>query len=196
MNDRVFNILMVGEAGTGKTCLLLRFADDMFEPDFLSTVGVDFKQRDMTIDGRLVRLQIWDSAGQERFHHVTQSYYRRSDGIIVVYDVTNTDSFTNVTSWIEEAHQRAPSVPVILVGNKCDLADNRRVTTEAGEALARGQEIIFLETSAKDNINVESAFEKLARQLIDTKKAKQMTAPISCLMLGPTTSKQKKKCCR
>jgi small GTP-binding protein len=194
--ERQFRILMVGEAGTGKTCLLLRFADDIFEPDFLSTIGVDFKCKEIVLDGEKITLQIWDSAGQERFRNITNSYYRKADGIIVVYDVTSTDSFANVTSWIAEAHRRAPCVPVILVGNKCDLADKRQVSTEAGEKLGQSQRIIFLETSAKVNINVYSAFEELARELIEADNAKPKTETTPNILLRPMPPKREKKCCR
>lgn len=174
-HDYMFKLLIVGESGVGKTCMLLRFADNLFEEDFLSTIGVDFKIKEINTDGKRVKLQIWDSAGQERFRNITSSYYRNCSGIIIVYDVTRRESFDKVTDWIAEVRRFVPTVPLIVVGNKCDRED-RQVSKEDGQQLAEKQELIFLETSAKENTNIEAAFQQLSKKLIETEGAKPQSA--------------------
>jgi small GTP-binding protein len=136
----MFKLLILGESGVGKTCMLLRFAENVFDSDCLSTIGVDFKVKQIEMDGKRVRLQIWDSAGQERFRNITSSYYRNCSGIIIVYDVTKLESFNKVTEWISEVRRFVPAVPLIVVGNKCELED-RQVSTDDGKQLAPGADL-------------------------------------------------------
>jgi len=164
--DYLFKLLIIGDSGVGKSCLLLRFSDDIFTDSFISTIGVDFKIRTIEIGGSKIKLQIWDTAGQERFRTITSSYYRGAHGIIVVYDVTEQKSFNNITKWLKEIDTFAgPAVQKLLVGNKCDLEPDRAVTTEQGKELATKLNIPFVETSAKDSINVEQAFIKMAEDI-------------------------------
>jgi small GTP-binding protein len=190
--DHQFRLLIVGESGVGKTCILLRFADDMFEPDFLSTIGVDFKVKELVLDGKRVKLQIWDSAGQERFRNITSSYYRNSSGVIIVYDVTSQDSFDKVAGWIEEV-RRHVQVPLLIVGNKSDLVDKRQVATEAGEEFAQRQGLIFMETSAKANTNIDAAFGELSKKLVEAELAKPKPADTPGNVIINTTKPEKKK---
>lgn len=121
--DYLFKALVIGDSGVGKSCLLLRFAQDKYEQNYLSTVGVDYYNRTISIDGKRVQLQMWDTAGQERFRTITRSYYRGSQGIVVVYDVTDNDTFENVKHWLDEIEKNAGSgVIKLLVGNKSDRA--------------------------------------------------------------------------
>jgi small GTP-binding protein len=195
--DYMFKLLIVGESGVGKTCMLLRFADNLFEENFLSTIGVDFKVKEITVGDQKVKLQIWDSAGQERFRNITSSYYRNCSGIIIVYDVTSEDSFIKVSDWIQEVRRYVPTVPLIVVGNKCDLEDKRAVPTATGEELAKKEELIFLETSAKTNTNIEAAFEEVSKKLIEDAASKPKVEGPKQISLktedGP--AKKKKKCC-
>jgi small GTP-binding protein len=195
--DYMFKLLIVGESGAGKTCMLLRFADDMFEEDFVSTIGVDFKVKEIMLNGKRVKLQIWDSAGQERFRNITSSYYRGCAGIIIVYDVTRQDSFEKVTDWIQEV-RRFVSVPLMIVGNKCDLVDKRQVATEAGKELAERQGLIFMETSAKANTNIEAAFHELSVRLIQAEAAKPKQSEggksSNVVLTGAKAEKKAKKC--
>src|SRR3990167_1127539 len=157
--DHLFKLLLIGDSGVGKSCLLLRFADDTYTESYISTIGVDFKIRTVSIGGVKIKLQIWDTAGQERFRTITSSYYRGAHGIIVVYDVTDQKSFDNIKKWLKEIDTFAGgAVQKLLVGNKCDLVNERTVTTEQGKALAQDLNIPFVETSAKDSTNVEDAF--------------------------------------
>ena len=157
--DFLFKLLLIGDSGVGKSCLLLRFADDTYTESYISTIGVDFKIRTVELDGKTIKLQIWDTAGQERFRTISSSYYRGAHGIIVVYDVTDAVSFNNVKQWLHELDRYAnENVNKLLVGNKSDLANKRAVTYEQGKELADSLNIEFLETSAKNSTNVEKAF--------------------------------------
>jgi len=172
--DFLFKLLLIGDSGVGKSCLLLRFADDTYTESYISTIGVDFKIRTVELDGKTIKLQIWDTAGQERFRTITSSYYRGAHGIIVVYDVTDLDSFNNVKLWLHEIDRYASdNVNKLLVGNKSDLSSKRAVTFEQGKEFADSLGIEFVETSAKISTNVEKAFMAMSAQI----KAKMKTQP-------------------
>jgi len=162
-HDFFFKILLIGDSGVGKSCLLLRFADNSWTDTHISTIGVDFKIKTLEIDGKTVKLQIWDTAGQERFRTITSSYYRGAQGIILVYDCTDKESFNNVKQWIGEIERYAcENVNKLLVGNKADLADERQVDTNAAKEFAESYGIPFIETSAKTSYNVEKCFVQMA----------------------------------
>jgi len=178
--DYLFKLLLIGDSGVGKSCLLLRFADDTYTESYISTIGVDFKIRTVELDGKTIKLQIWDTAGQERFRTITSSYYRGAHGIIVVYDVTDAESFNNVKQWLHEIDRYASeNVNKLLVGNKSDLTSKRAVTFDQGKEFADSLGIEFLETSAKNATNVEKAFMTMAAQIKSRMKAQPVnnTAP-------------------
>merc|ERR1712216_116729 len=164
--DYLFKLLLIGDSGVGKSCLLLRFADDTYTESYISTIGVDFKIRTVDLDGKTIKLQIWDAAGEERFRTITSSYHRGAHGIIVVYDVTDMDSFNNVKQWLNEIDRYASeSVNKLLVGNKSDLTAKKQVDTQTAKAFADEIGIPFLETSAKNSTNVEQAFMTMAGEI-------------------------------
>ena len=164
--DYLFKILLIGNSGVGKSSLLLRFSDDTFTGNFMPTIGVDFKIRTLEVDGKTIKLQIWDTAGQERFKTITSSYYKGAHGIIVVYDVTDKESFKNIDTWMNEIEKHASdNVSRILCGNKCDLDDSRQVSMDEGKELADTYNIRFIESSAKDNANVEEAFTLMTKEI-------------------------------
>jgi len=164
--DYLFKLLLIGDSGVGKSCLLLRFADDTYTESYISTIGVDFKIRTVELDGKTIKLQIWDTAGQERFRTITSSYYRGAHGIIIVYDITDVESFNNVRQWLFEIDRFASeNVNKLLVGNKSDLVNKRVVTKETATEFSEGLSIPFLETSAKNSTNVEEAFLTMAAQI-------------------------------
>ncbi|CAH8445368.1 unnamed protein product [Dicrocoelium dendriticum] len=172
--DYLFKLLLIGDSGVGKTCLLFRFSDDEFNLTFIATIGIDFKIRTIEIDGKKIKLQIWDTAGQERFRTITTAYYRGAMGIMLVYDVTNAKSFQNIRLWMRNIDQHAnQDVEKMLLGNKCDAVDQRQVTTEEAKEFADSFSIRFLETSAKSGARVEEAFRSLAKD-IKTKMEKKM----------------------
>jgi len=164
--DYLFKLLLIGDSGVGKSCLLLRFADHTYTESYISTIGVDFKIRTIELDGKTIKLQIWDTAGQERFRTITSSYYRGAHGIIVVYDVTDVESFNNVKQWLNEIDRYATeNVTKLLVGNKCDLVNKKAVDYETAKDFADKLSIPFLETSAKNATNVEKAFLTMAAEI-------------------------------
>ncbi|KAG2392314.1 hypothetical protein C9374_012566 [Naegleria lovaniensis] len=162
-HDALFKILIIGDMGVGKSCILLRFSENQFNVSHVSTIGVDFKIKNMEKKGKKVKLQIWDTAGQERFRTITTSYYKGAQGVIMVYDITQRKSFENLNLWLNDVKQYAdPNVSLILVGNKVDLEDQRQVTeSEANEWAQRVGIHTCLQTSAKDSVNVDQAFEKM-----------------------------------
>ncbi|KAF9072923.1 GTP-binding protein ypt1 [Rhodocollybia butyracea] len=229
--DYLFKLLLIGDSGVGKSCLLLRFADDTYTESYISTIGVDFKIRTIELEGKTVKLQIvsrpihqfvslvpvsfarrifgpekapcsgtatldshfsiivelalltlsilfqWDTAGQERFRTITSSYYRGAHGIIVVYDVTDNDTFTNVKQWLQEIDRYASEgVNKLLVGNKSDLTGKKVVEYSVAKEFADQLSIPFLETSAKNATNVEQAFLTMAKQIKD-RMGSTATAP-------------------
>mmetsp|Transcript_6925 Transcript_6925/g.14317 ORF Transcript_6925/g.14317 Transcript_6925/m.14317 type:complete len:202 (+) Transcript_6925:2111-2716(+) len=164
--DFLFKLLLIGDSGVGKSCLLLRFADDTYTESYISTIGVDFKIRTIELEGKTIKLQIWDTAGQERFRTITSSYYRGAHGIIIVYDVTDLDSFNDVKSWLQEIDRFASeNVNKLLVGNKNDMTAKKVVDTAVAKEFADSLGIKFLETSAKTSENVEAAFLAMANEI-------------------------------
>jgi len=168
--DYSFNLVLIGDSGVGKSSVLLRFAEDSFRQDFSATIGVDYRVRTTVINNKTVKLQIWDTAGQEQFRTITAAYYRKADGIITVFDVTNSESFDDVESWLTEANMHiVPNTYIakLLVGNKADLADKRQVSTQTAQQFADKLKIQYLETSAKTATNIEAAFMTIAKELVE-----------------------------
>ncbi|XP_002735510.1 ras-related protein Rab-8A-like [Saccoglossus kowalevskii] len=176
--DFLFKLLLIGDSGVGKTCVLFRFSEDAFNSTFISTIGIDFKIRTIELDGKKIKLQIWDTAGQERFRTITTAYYRGAMGIMLVYDITNEKSFDNIKKWIRNIEEHASAdVEKMILGNKCDMEDRRTVTKERGEQLAIEYGIKFMETSAKASVNVEEAFITLARDIKGKMDKKMESSP-------------------
>ncbi|MQM19201.1 hypothetical protein Taro_052200, partial [Colocasia esculenta] len=165
--DYLFKFIIIGDTGVGKSCLLLQFTDKRFQPVHDLTIGVEFGARMITVDGRPIKLQIWDTAGQESFRSITRSYYRGAPGCLLVYDITRRETFNHLVEWLEDAKQHAnPNMTIMLVGNKCDLAHRRAVSREEGERFAKENGLIFLEVSAKTAQNVEEAFVITAAKIL------------------------------
>lgn len=179
--DHLVKLILVGDEGTGKTSLMRRFCDDEFMFSYMATIGVDFKIRTLQLepDGvpTTVKLQMWDTAGQERFNSITKSFYRGADILVVVYDVTNYNTFANVRKWLTGCTDVCgDSIPVCLVGNKSDLGGHRQVETDVAKAFAAemGTEespAVFVETSAKDGSGVDDMFQKMAREFVRRERA-------------------------
>lgn len=166
--DMFVKVMLLGDSGVGKTCILMRFRDGFFlAGNFISTVGVDFRNKVVAVDQTKVKLQIWDTAGQERFRSVTHAYYRDAHALLLLYDVTNKTSFDNIRAWLGEIREYAQDdVVIMLLGNKADCNINERVVRrEEGERLAREYNVAFMETSAKSGQNVDLAFLAVAREL-------------------------------
>lgn len=164
----LFKYIIIGDTGVGKSCLLLQFTDKRFQPVHDLTIGVEFGARMVQIDNRQIKLQIWDTAGQESFRSITRSYYRGAAGALLVYDITRRETFNHLTRWLEEARQNAnQSMVIMLIGNKSDLDHRRQVSREEGEKFAKEHGLIFLETSAKTAANVEEAFIHTAQKIYE-----------------------------
>eukprot|EP00767_Chilomastix_cuspidata_P003222 gnl/Chilomastix_cuspidata/334.p1 GENE.gnl/Chilomastix_cuspidata/334~~gnl/Chilomastix_cuspidata/334.p1 ORF type:complete len:214 (+),score=88.10 gnl/Chilomastix_cuspidata/334:46-642(+) len=168
--DHLFKIVLIGDTGVGKTCLLLRFAEDTYIESYISTIGVDFKIKTVEVGSKTVKIEIWDTAGQDRFKAICRTYYNGADGIIIVYDITDLESFNNVRTWLKEIEQHGSEDTVrLLVGNKADLEERRVVERTVAETFAKSLGIHFMETSARDATNVEAAFMKLTEMIMDAK---------------------------
>ncbi|XP_059485374.1 ras-related protein Rab-3 isoform X2 [Neocloeon triangulifer] len=166
--DYMFKLLIIGNSSVGKTSFLFRYADDSFTSAFVSTVGIDFKVKTVFRHDKRVKLQIWDTAGQERYRTITTAYYRGAMGFILMYDITNEESFNSVQDWVTQIKTYSwDNAQVILVGNKCDMEDERVISFERGKQLAEQLGIEFFETSAKENINVKAVFERLVDIICD-----------------------------
>jgi len=176
--DHLFKLVLIGGSGAGKSCLLLRFADDSFTDSYITTIGVDFRFKTIPVDKKTIKLQIWDTAGQERFRTITSAYYRGADGIILVYDVCDPESFDQVDDWLNEVNRYVnESTCKILIGNKCDDDSARKVSYEAGKKKADDLGISFIETSAKVGTNVESAFQMMSAELIGKREQQGARGP-------------------
>merc|ERR1712187_299134 len=163
---RKSTVVFLGKQSVGKTSVITRFMYDTFDNNYQATIGIDFLSKTMYLEDRTVRLQLWDTAGQERFRSLIPSYIRDSSGAIVVYDITNRNSFLNTSKWIEDVRsERGPDVVIILVGNKTDLNERRQVSTEEGEEKAKESGVMFIETSAKMGNNIKALFRQLAQAL-------------------------------
>jgi len=162
----LFKYIIIGDTGAGKSCLLLQFTDKRFQPVHDLTIGVEFGARMVTIDNRQIKLQIWDTAGQESFRSITRSYYRGAAGALLVYDISRRETFAHLTRWLEEARSNGnENMTIMLIGNKCDLEHRRQVSPEEGQKFAQEHGLMFLETSAKTARNVEEAFLKPAEEI-------------------------------
>ena len=171
--DVKYKIMVLGESKVDKTQLIKRYTKDQFGGVYLTTVGMDFQDKIIEIEDKKVRLQIWDTAGQERFRNVTKSYFQSSQGLVLVYDITDRESFEKLNFWVDNIKNNAPeNAKFILVGNKCDLANERKVSYEEGENYAKNLNIKFFEASARDGTNVNELFFYLANEIYQDNKLK------------------------
>lgn len=166
-SDCLLKLMLVGDSGVGKSNFMSCFADNTFTDSHIATIGMDFKHKTIQALSKSVRLQIWDTAGHERFRTITQSYFRGTDAVMIMYDVCDRDSFSNVGRWVDEANRSGnKSKRLILVGNKCDMESDRKVTSDEGQQLAAKLGIAFIEASAKDATNVEKSFSSIVYELL------------------------------
>ena len=166
--DCLFKILLVGNSSVGKSSLFLRFVDDVWNDVFVPTIGVDFKIKTLKINEKNVKLQIWDTAGQERFRTIISSYYKGAQGILLVFDVTEKESFESLNNWLIEIEKNAnKNVIKILIGNKNDLEDKRVISFSQAKDFADSNGLKYVETSAKTNNNVTEAFSEIGKELMD-----------------------------
>jgi small GTP-binding protein len=162
----LFKYIIIGDAAVGKSNLLLRYAHGQFKDEYQLTIGVEFGAKNISINDKIYRIQIWDTAGQENFRSITRAYYKNSVCALVVYDITNRDSFNNIANWVEACKNQSPkTIFMVLVGNKSDLSDKRVISIDEGRELAEKYNMIFFETSAKTGDNVDLIFFKSAEEI-------------------------------
>lgn len=190
-------LMLLGDTMVGKSSMLVRYTDGVFEDKTYMTLGMDFKTKNIEQDGRSLRIDVWDTAGQERFRSIQHTYYRSAMGVLFTYDITVEDTFDHVEEWMRNLEKyNGPDVPKILVGNKADLEELRTVAEDRGRELAERHKMPFLETSAKSGQNVNEAFEALAR-LVVQQRYSDSPAPRTeggSVQLKPGTANSSKGC--
>ena len=198
--DYLFKILLIGNPSVGKSSIFGQYVDNNYYDLGVSTLGLDFKIKTIKIDNKYIKLQIWDTGGQERFKTITRSYYRGSHGIIIVFDITNRNSFDNIRNWIYEINNHSENTCNILVGNKIDLNDKREITYKEAKEFADMYDLKYIEVSASNNINIDNIFDFLSKELIEqtNKNLKIYNKQIlnnHYISLNDTEDKKKKYCC-
>jgi small GTP-binding protein len=189
--DLLIKIVLIGDSGVGKTNLLSRFTRDQFNPESKSTIGVEFATKTVEIDGKNVKAQIWDTAGQERYRAITSAYYRGAIGAMLLYDITASLSFTSLARWLSELRENADrNIIVLLVGNKSDLAEHRAVATDEGIGFSKSENLLFIETSARDASNVQEAFTLLITEVVRKLTKKDIPAPDNAQTPAPIPNKR------
>jgi Ras-related protein Rab-1A len=193
--DYLLKILLIGDSGVGKSCLLLRYFDDHYVESYISTIGVDFKIRTIEIENKIVKLQIWDTGGQERFRSITSSFYRGAHGVILVYDVSDFLSFQNLAQWNNEIEKYSrDSISKLLVGNKSDLVDQRKISYGQGKDYADKLNIDFIETSARNSQNINETFLIMTKKIIS--KFPKLRTNLKLKPIVPSINKKvKRNCC-
>ena len=166
----LYKILLLGDSTVGKTCFLLRYTDDTFIELHMATIGLDYRLKTIVLDNqKIVKVQLWDTAGQDKFRAITRNYYKGARGIILMYDITNIKSYDNIKKWINEIKDEISNeVTIILIGNKIDNEKERKISKEQGEQLAKDYNVAFFETSAKNGQGINESVLYLIKKLIDT----------------------------
>ena len=184
LNENVYKILLLGDSTVGKTCFLMKYTDKTFQEEHMTTIGFDYRIKSMKLkNGKTVKIQIWDTAGQDKFRAITKNYYKGSHGIILIYDITNPKTFQNITDWVSQVREEAShNVVIYLIGNKIDLSNERNVSIEEGKELAEKLGLPFNEASALDGTNINEIFNDIVERI------DKVFGNI------PTTSKQRKIC--
>ena len=193
----LFKFIVIGESSVGKTCIIMRYTEDRFTDSFLTTVGVDFKVKEVSVDGQLVKLQVWDTAGQEQFHTITKSYFRGAHGILLCFDVSKLETFEKTHMWMDSIHESASeNVDVVLIGNKNDISpDKRAVSFEEGSKLAEEYNIPYFETSAKTGDGISESFDALIRIVMSRKVTEPPEKTKQVKIDHVEEPKKKSSCC-
>ena len=170
--DYLFKVLLLGDSDVGKSSLILRYTEETFNSKLVNSIGVDFKMKKKEVDGKVIKVQIWDTAGHERFRSITYSYYRGANAIIIVFDLSDKKSFISITEWLKQIEKHAnENVFKFLVGNKSDLVEERKVTYEEAKQYADDHELPYIETSAKEGININELFDESIKSFLTNTKS-------------------------
>lgn len=166
----VYKLLILGDSSVGKTCFLLRYCDNLYNENHIATIGVDYRVKNIEIENSKIKLQVWDTAGQDRFKSITKSYYKGAHGILLLFDITSRESFHNIRSWVDTIKNNTViGAPIILIANKIDLTDSRVISKEEAEEFANSKDLIYIESSARLNTNVKESFMMLCKKIHDEK---------------------------
>ena len=194
--DEKIKLMVIGETRVGKTALINKYTKNTFGGTYLTTVGIDFQEKIINIEEKTVKLQIWDTAGQERFRNIAKSYFHTSDGFLLVYDISNKETFEKLNFWYEQITLNGPAnTKCVVAGNKCDLDDSREVNREEGEKFAKTYNINFFETSAKEGTNVNKLFQTLSSEIIKDIIKNGHKNKRASQVLKKNTKNKKKSCC-
>ena len=176
--ELVYKILLLGDSEVGKSCFLMRYSDNIFVENYITTIGLDYKLKYVQLDsGETIKVQLWDTAGQDRYRTIAKNYYKGSHGILLLYDITKENSFENIREWVQNIREEVYEKAIIfLIGNKIDKKNERKITTEQGQKLAAEYNLPFFEASAKSGENVEEIFKNLYKKIsevyVDMQKEK------------------------
>ena len=205
MTEINIKLILVGDSEVGKSTILLNYTENYFYEEMMATIGLENKVKTIDIRGLKAKLQIWDTAGQEKFSSLTKGFFRNTDGILLVFDLTNNKSFNNIKKWINEVENNSDhKTKKILVGNKVDMKDNIQVSKNDIDNLCKKKKIKYIEVSGKNNTNVKEAFDTLVNLIIDKKSNDELiadygitdqTLSLSSSAINNTTAENKKKCC-
>ena len=192
-----YKILILGDSKVGKSCFLTRYADNTYKEDYLSTIGMDYKIKNYELeDGRIIKLYIWDTAGQDKFRSITSNFYKGADGIILIYDITDRKTFNSVRNWINNIQEEAPDkVALVLAGNKVDDEKNRKVQESEGKKIADEYSLPFFECSAKSDINVTQTFDTLIKKVVQINPKNKEGQKLKQNRNNGKNGDEKKKCC-
>ena len=192
---KVIRLSIIGDSKTGKTSIINRYLGQEFSIDMISNIGIDKQEVIKKMkDGNEMKIIIWDTAGQERFHSISSGTIKNSQGIIVCFALNDRSSFDNVLTWLQDVREISSKIPIVLFGNKCDLIEERKVTNEEAKEFADNNEIIYFETSAKDNINIKEGFEKISEDAYSKALAEE-EAKIELLKKNNNNKKNRKRFC-
>ena len=193
MDESILNILLLGDSSVGKTSLMIRFTNNEFEDNGSSTIGIEFKNKKMQLNDKEITLHILDTAGQERYRSIAKNFFRKGDGIIYVFDLTNEKSYKSIKNWLMDVDEVNKSCQKILVGNKTDLKDYRVIDRERAKKFSESHNLKYFETSAKDGSDVELIFKEIAELILSNKSEKKMDNKIT---LSNQPNESKKSCCK
>ena len=194
MSTKSYKVLLLGNSYVGKTCILLRFSEDTYKDDYEVTIGLNYRIKTLNIDNNPIRMQIWDTSGEEKFKAIAKNFYRGAHGVLLIYDICEKNSFLDVKSWIEQIIENTDNddIVMILCGNKCDMEKERNISRNEGENLANSYKIPFFECSAKENINIDEIFNTMAKNIYE-KVGNRYT--ISVKLNSNNFKKKISKCC-
>ncbi len=174
--QHLFKVIVVGAGKVGKTSLTIRFAEDRFRESYLPTLGVDFLTKTATVEGKIVKVQLWDTGGQEFVMSLLPFYFSGAAGAVLVFDITNRNSFNSLDYWLKQIRNNAGDVPITLVGNKIDIADQRKISLEEAQTYAKEKNLIYIETSAKTGISVPDLFANVIEVIMKNEMKKAAKA--------------------